>query len=176
MNGYLDWYKELKKGQDRAKIHYVDHDVDTGSEGDKSSAGERGQDIVIIIQQELSKCLGNLMGKGNGTGNQMNDVNMIKVEEDKNAEFDGHFAFSVVPSMDEVSWIIDSRASAHVCSNKNMMSSFSKLSKPVKVHLPDGSTKVVYYSGTTKVNEEIMLYNVLFLEGFTYNLLSVAHN
>lgn len=85
-----------------------------------------------------------------------------------------HFAFSVVLSMDGISWIIDSGASAHVCCNRNMISSYRRLQKPVKVHLPDGSSKLVNYSGTTRVNNDIVLYNVLFIEGFTHSLLSVA--
>lgn len=55
-----------------------------------------------------------------------------------------------------------------------MMVTYNKLTKPVKVHLPDGSTKMVLYSGTTRVNNEITLYNVLYVQGFTHNLLSVA--
>lgn len=55
-----------------------------------------------------------------------------------------------------------------------MMISYEKLYRPVKVHLPDGSNKIVHHGGTLRVNADITLNNVLFLEGFTHNLLSIA--
>lgn len=33
LNGYPEWYKELKKGQERARIHYVDYDMHIMSDG-----------------------------------------------------------------------------------------------------------------------------------------------
>lgn len=167
LTGYPEWYKDLKKGQERAKVNCVDHEMETMSESGRSSIEEGGHDIGEIIQQELAKCLGNLMGKGSSSGSMSTNVNMVQKEDEGEQGFDGHYAFSIMPSMDEVRWIIDSLASAHICCNMNMMSSYERLPRPVRVHLPDGSGKIVHYTGSVRVNSDITLTNVLFLEGFT---------
>lgn len=77
LNWYPEWYKELKRGQKKARIHYVDLDMDTVSEGGRSNNGDNGHDIGKIIQTELSKCLGNLMKKASSSGTVPTDVNMI---------------------------------------------------------------------------------------------------
>lgn len=65
------------------------------------------------------------------------------VSEGKNVAgfFDGHYAFSIVPSMERSVWIVDSGASAHVCCDKEILHTTYWLEKPVVIHLPDGSTK-----------------------------------
>lgn len=77
--------------------------------------------------------------KGIGVGNRSTDVNMVQQEEGENEEYDRHYAFRLVSNMEGVHWIIDSGASPHVCYNRNMMVSYSKLLKPVRVHLSSGS-------------------------------------
>lgn len=43
LHGYPDWYKELKKGQDRTMIQYVNNEVDVISEGGRSNGGKLHQ-------------------------------------------------------------------------------------------------------------------------------------
>lgn len=49
LHGYPDWYKELKRGQEKAKVNCVDHDMDTMSDGGRYCNGENGQDIGKLI-------------------------------------------------------------------------------------------------------------------------------
>lgn len=52
--------------------------------------------------------------------------------------------------------------------------SYYQLDKPIKIHLPDGSSRTVAYGGTTRLNKDIILTEVLFVPNFTHNLISVA--
>lgn len=88
--------------------------------------------------------------------------------------YDGHYAFSIVPSMEKSIWIIDSGASAHVCCSKELLHTTYKLERPVIVHLPDSATKRVSVAGKVQLNQGIVLCDVLYVPGFTYNLLSIA--
>lgn len=72
-------------------------------------------------------------------------------------------------------WIIDSGASSHICCNPELLHTSYKLDKPTVVFLPDGSSKSVSYAGIVKINKDILLVDVLYVPGFTNNLLTVAH-
>lgn len=48
------------------------------------------------------------MSKGSGSGTTSTDINMVQREEVDKKEFDGHYVFSIVPSMDGVS-VLDYR-------------------------------------------------------------------
>lgn len=101
-------------------------------------------------------------------------INMVQGGKDKQTPFDGHYAFSILPSMAKTGWIIDSGASSHICSNVDMMVSIYRLEIPINVHLPDGSSKVVTHGGNARVSKNIFLKDVLLVHGFTHNLMSVA--
>lgn len=88
--------------------------------------------------------------------------------------FDGHYAFSIIPSMERTAWIIDSGASTHVCCDKEILHTIYRLNTPIKVHLPDGSSREVMVAGKVRLTKDIVLTDVLFVPGFTNNLLSVA--
>lgn len=102
------------------------------------------------------------------------DINMVQGAKDKLTPFEGHYAFSILPNMAKTSWIIDSGASSHICSNMDMMVSTYRLENPINVHIPDGSCKVATYGGDARVSKDIFLKDVLLVHGFTHNLLSVA--
>lgn len=88
--------------------------------------------------------------------------------------YDGHYAFSILPSMEEIVWIVDSGASAHVCCDREMLHTTYWLEKPVVVYMLDGSNKRVTVAGRVKLSADIVLFDVLFVPGFTHNLISVA--
>lgn len=70
--------------------------------------------------------------------------------------------------------MIDSSASLHICCTLDQMHTTYKLDKRIEVRLPDGSTIGVVSGGTVKLNEDIVLMNVLYIPDFTHNLLSMA--
>lgn len=76
--------------------------------------------------------------------------------------------------MQNESWVIDSGASMHMCHSYNLFHNLTKLKQPSKVSLPNGSTKLVLYSGDIKINSKLNLQNVIYLPFFKYNMLSVS--
>lgn len=57
---------------------------------------------------------------------------------------------------------------------KKMLHTVYRLDKPVKVHLPDGSSRQVMVAGKVRLTKEIILTDVLYVPGFTNNLMSAA--
>lgn len=102
------------------------------------------------------------------------DVNLVHEKQQKDTPFDGFYAFNILSSMEKNAWIIDSGASKHICSDPLLMHTTYKLDKSVEVHLPDGSLKAVVSARKVKLNKDILLVDVLYIPGFTHNLLSVA--
>lgn len=137
------------------------------------SGSELSQDVAKLIQSEIAKCFSQFAQKSQGGGTST-DVNMVQGGKDKQTPFEGHYAFSVVPSITRQRWIIDSGASSHVCHDANLMISIDKLADPVDIHLLDGTIKTVRYAGDARINKNIFLRDVLMIPGFTHNLISVA--
>lgn len=81
---------------------------------------------------------------------------------------------SIVKPYDKNTWIIDSGTSDHMCGNKNILYNLKNLESPVKVGLPDGNVKVVEKIGEVKLSSKLILYDVLYIEKFNHNLLSLS--
>lgn len=52
---------------------------------------------------------------------------------------------AIVSHFDKTCWIIDTGATDHMTSNLKLFASYKLLQNPVKVSLPDGTIKVVFY-------------------------------
>lgn len=72
------------------------------------------------------------------------------------------------------SWIIDTGATNHMCSNILLFDKTTPLSQVKIVHLPDGSSQNVTHTGAITLLPNFTLTNILFLPNFTCNLLSVS--
>lgn len=165
LHGYPDWYKRLKENRGNERINYLEEDGDSRSENGRSYRPEIPFDMAKFIQSEVAKCIGqmNQRDQGNVSGS---DVNMVQNASEKLTPFDGNYAFTVVPSMTNQGWIIDSGASSHVCYDMDLLVSSYKLKEPVSVHLPDGTVKMVTYGGDARINKHIYLKDVLLIPGF----------
>lgn len=71
------------------------------------------------------------------------------------------------------SWIIDTGASNHICSNLSYFSHILTLPIHSNVHLPDGTKQLVTQFGTVILHPCLTLTNILYIPSFKYNLLSV---
>ncbi|KAL0403674.1 UNVERIFIED_CONTAM: Retrovirus-related Pol polyprotein from transposon RE2 [Sesamum radiatum] len=91
-------------------------------------------------------------------------------------QFDDDFAGNTVTptEIDKSCWILDTGATNHVCANIDLFQSYAKLTQPQYIHLPDGSKRMVQYTGMVKLNDKIWLENVLFVPQFSVNLLLVS--
>lgn len=111
-------------------------------------------DIGKVIQSEVAKCFGHYMQRSQ-SHNTSNDVNMVHKDPADTNPFDGHYAFSIVSSMQKNVWIIYSGASSHVCCDIDMMVSTYVFETPLSVGLPDGTTKKVFCGGAVRKNKDI---------------------
>ncbi|XP_056864308.1 uncharacterized protein LOC130511370 [Raphanus sativus] len=83
-------------------------------------------------------------------------------------------SLSTLPSLvPHDSWIIDSGASSHVCSSIDMFDSFVSVSS-VTVTLPNDSKVPITHVGTIKITDSLILYDVLLVPDFCFNLISVS--
>ena len=74
---------------------------------------------------------------------------------------------------DDVTWIIDTGATAHMCGLLSSMSNSNPVKGYTPIFLPDGSIKSVTHTGIVTLNSRLILKNVLHVPEFTCNLLSV---
>ncbi|GKB96479.1 pyridoxal 5'-phosphate synthase-like subunit PDX1.2, partial [Tanacetum coccineum] len=71
-------------------------------------------------------------------------------------------------------WIIDTGASDDMCPHITLFSTTFILTQPITVHLPDGTSKLVKTAGHIQLTPSVMLFNVLYVPEFKFNLLSVG--
>ncbi|CAN1830594.1 hypothetical protein LINPERHAP1_LOCUS32909 [Linum perenne] len=70
-------------------------------------------------------------------------------------------------------WIIDTRASDHICSSLSILSSYIPINH-ISVTLPNGSSLFATHIGSVQLSDSLQLSYVLFVPGFNFNLLSVS--
>lgn len=68
---------------------------------------------------------------------------------------------------------MDSGASSHVCSDLEMFTELSPVSS-VTVTLPNGTRVPITHTGTINITDSLILYNVLHVPDFRFNLISVS--
>ena len=83
------------------------------------------------------------------------------------------FAFTTQDSSNIGTWIVDTGASTHMCSDFSLLVNPAIVTSPMHVLLPDGSQVSVQYSGTVVLSPTLELHNVLYIPKFQFNLLSV---
>jgi len=79
----------------------------------------------------------------------------------------------VTHSPNNISWIIDSRATDHIASSLNLFLHYSKI-KPVQIELPNGNVVFSHFSGSVQFSPKFVLHDVLYVSDFTFNLLSIS--
>ncbi|XP_057984436.1 uncharacterized protein LOC131169285 [Hevea brasiliensis] len=79
------------------------------------------------------------------------------------------FSCSVLPNL----WLLDIRATNHICFSISYFTTYKKI-KPISVKLPDGNHLVSHFAGTVHFSSSLVLYNVLYIPQFKFNLISVS--
>jgi len=69
-------------------------------------------------------------------------------------------------------WIIDSSTTAHICSSLSHFTLYHQIN-PISVKLSNGNQVIANYCGSFFLNQNHVIYNVLYIPNFTFNLLSV---
>ncbi|XP_048635048.1 uncharacterized protein LOC125608656 [Brassica napus] len=86
--------------------------------------------------------------------------------------FNHHCLSSLYNALPSGSWIIDSGATTHVCSDLARFSDLSTVTG-VTVSLPNGHKEPISHIGSIIVSPTITLHNVLYVPSFRFNLISV---
>ncbi|XP_028186399.1 uncharacterized protein LOC114373048 [Glycine soja] len=79
----------------------------------------------------------------------------------------------VQPSSGTAPWLLDSGTTDHFTCSLHWFSSFQSI-KSVPVSLPNGKTVVAFYKGTIVLTDSLILHNVLYVEHFSVNIISVT--
>lgn len=88
----------------------------------------------------------------------------------------GNMSYPPIDSSKET-WIIDTGTSNHMISDKNMLTNEVKMhvsDSNRQVHLPNGGSVVVSNIGTCEVIDGQTVSNVLHIQDFRFNLMSVS--
>ncbi|KAL4580943.1 hypothetical protein LXL04_017149 [Taraxacum kok-saghyz] len=172
LNGYPDWYKDLKEKR-KGNFNYAHMaNVNQGDDNplyndqDHASSLHNNNDSMNVLFQQFSQFM---------KSNQKPDQHSV------NFSHFGDFAgieLSLLNSLNsgnlgKNTWILDTGATAHMCSNLSNMKKLSTVQKYTPIYLPDGSIKSVSHTGMIELNPKIVLKNVLHVPDFKCNLLSV---
>uniref|UniRef100_A0A803MDU7 Retrovirus-related Pol polyprotein from transposon TNT 1-94-like beta-barrel domain-containing protein n=1 Tax=Chenopodium quinoa TaxID=63459 RepID=A0A803MDU7_CHEQI len=151
LHGNPEWYNTLKASKP------------AGLENGTSAISGVDSDMLSLICQEVMKTM---KGKQNSKGAGMSCAN-----------FAGTDTYSLNCSVNTGSsclWIIDSGACDHMIYDRSLFVNEKKLGRPVRVCLPDGSFKYVDLVGSVCLSDKLILHDVMLVEGFKHNLLSIG--
>ncbi|XP_074315655.1 uncharacterized protein LOC141651863 [Silene latifolia] len=143
---------------------FAHHAADTNGSGDGDVDVDPKIIAVIYRQMTEMKRKGSFNSHGGIDYSAVNFAGTILVSN----------ATSCSCSMQTSVWIIDSGTTYHMSSFIDQFVDLRKLDKPVKVGLPDGTSKLVTQVGTMHIRQGIVLHNVLYIPDFKLNLLSVG--
>ncbi|GJX00327.1 uncharacterized mitochondrial protein-like protein [Tanacetum coccineum] len=73
-----------------------------------------------------------------------------------------------------IDWIVDTGDSDHMSPYLHLFQSIRILKKPIRIKLPDGTSKWVDKVGSIQINSSLILHNVFYVPDFKVNLLSVG--
>ena len=144
LHGYPDWYKEYK-----ARTHAA------------NMAETPLQTTSTHVVTPLASTLSNVIDA----------AHFAHLEHF--ASIPSSFAFTTQNSSNIGTWIVDTGASTHMCSDFSLLVNPTIVTSPMHVSLPDGSQVSVQYSGTVVLSPTLELHNVLYIPKFQFNLLSV---
>jgi len=81
---------------------------------------------------------------------------------------------TISSSQNQFIWILDTRATNHIIYSPLLFDSIVLPRTPSKVHLPNGQTVPIVFTGTVKFSPDIVLHNVFYVPSFIVNLVSVS--
>ena len=117
---------------------------------------------------------GSSLNQSSGTVHASNQVTSMPVGHSPSDRQGTSFINSLTNyNFTQSSWIIDSGVSHHICCNLKWFHSYNEIA-PMSIKLPTGHISMAIHSGTVKFSPVLILYDVLYVPDFNYNLLSVS--
>ncbi|KAK6130415.1 hypothetical protein DH2020_035825 [Rehmannia glutinosa] len=134
LNGYPDWYKELKEQRANQSINMVEN-TELGSanfKGEQELQKSDPPDFAAMIQKEVAKYLA-----GQSLTSQGDTHSLSHLVDYSGIKQNTHFALSLLNVLGKENWILDTGASRHICSFPELIVELKLVLNHVIVHLPD---------------------------------------
>lgn len=176
LNGYPDWYKELK---DKKKSNFNSAHLVDGNYPGLQESPINAETEHISNEMETNGSFNSLMKQFSQFLKTNKNVDPHTANFTHLGDFVGmKLDFSLLNSlrsdmMDKDSWILDTGATAHMCNNLESSNTYKELLKFTPIFLPDGSIKAVTHKGYVNLSSRLVLENTLHVPDFKCNLLSV---
>lgn len=172
LHGVPEWYQDLKDKRTKSFANMTSYATNDSQQGfNDTRRPERGSEFSAILQQ-LTEMTKFMKGKENQPAPNQ-DFALFVIFAGTTFAKPFNFAFSTLAALSNDTWIIDTEAGRHMCTNLILMQNLSAHQGVVTVCLPDGSVKHVEFSGDVHLSSDIILKDVLYMSSFKYNLLSV---
>jgi len=166
-HGYSPWYKQ--RG-DQERSYYSDKSGNTqqtcnlkvkgdAQDSTNQTSTKEANTSTSLSTEQIQKLLRLLEDKGesnHAVSHIQSSSNNISIHKDQQGKV----------------WILDTGATDHVTHDLNQFSTFYKI-KLVTVRLPNNFTVIVEYAGTKYFNNDFIIYNVLYIPDFSFNLIYV---
>ncbi|KAK6161898.1 hypothetical protein DH2020_001739 [Rehmannia glutinosa] len=174
LHGYPDWWDKLKQQRTQSGVaNMVETESDPGKKGTHETDG-KGNNTTTDMSKDYSA--GNLqiflpINPWEATTSESN-YNFVHF-----VDFGGtslqqpiHYSLTMLENMDNDSWILDTGASRHMCSNLKLLTHIQPLSPPVLICLPDGTTKTVHHIGLRRSSRPTR--PLAYLQDFVTNVIA----
>ncbi|KAL0384763.1 UNVERIFIED_CONTAM: Retrovirus-related Pol polyprotein from transposon RE1 [Sesamum radiatum] len=161
LHGVPDWYRDMKE-QRRGETGPARGFNVVSGEGNINTDGSNNFGETMKQMAELMK-----MMRENMSQQDPLQVNFAHGED---------FAGKVISNssvIDFGSWIVDTGATNHMCAFPSHFTHRRSSTLTSFVHLPDGSSQPVKFTGDIPLTDRLKLTNVLYIPTFKYNLISV---
>ncbi|WVZ08815.1 hypothetical protein V8G54_022161 [Vigna mungo] len=154
-HGYPPWYKktdgnsEVRGGWNSANVCQNISGLETDQKNSTSAA------LSSLTPEQMQKLL-KMIEEADQPSHIINQMQSNNKEDDSGT----------------LSWIIDTGATDHVTHEKESFVTFYKI-KPITVRLPNNTIITANYAGTVQFSKDFVLFNVLYIPDFSFNLISV---
>lgn len=154
VNNYTQDDEEIVDDDDDSQYVVLENSTKNAGSGTFSFTAEQ-RDILLAMLQ------------GQGSSHSTNQVSTSSVKNKTG------IVCSVTQSQPLCNWILDTGATAHVCHSRVHFQCLKRI-RPVMVNLLDGSQMTSHMAGSVFFSDKLYLHDVLYIPGFTFNLISVS--
>ncbi|OIT07573.1 hypothetical protein A4A49_63050, partial [Nicotiana attenuata] len=176
LHGYPQSFNQGSQQQHRRVTQGVEEGEKLESQGESQNQNvnltkEQYGQIVSLLKHFHTGSIGEGSASVNmASGASMNFAGMIACTSSIDFDNPSCRCFNAKADL----WILDSGASHHMTFDKSQLHNIVNLPYPLLVKLPNGYKVRVSEIGSVFLTPEIILYKVLFIPSFKFNLVSIS--
>jgi len=161
-HGYPPWFKQRQDfgNQDKDNSSQPTCNLNVKEDLTWNNTKTNKQDSTGFTPEQIQKLL-QFIEHAKKPGHSVNRVQ----RKDSNTS-------NYITQQGSISWILDTNATDHVTYTKEHFITFHKI-KPICIKLPNSSTLTVHFARTIHFLENFIIFNVLYIPEFTFNLIFV---